>query len=366
VDPVAGSIAWQTVLGAPWPTTLERTRSGDAVETLGQTGSQSVLSLKRLQSGGFLEILLPRAGESSLPHGKVLTLDGDGRETLVLAPGNGASAMWVESVQTPVRWRSLELPCTLAAAPLAWGRNLLIPGADGRLYLIDPVTGQSKAEPLVPVYNRERRGRWRAPVRLNATTVILADDAGRVRLLSLQQKPVPRLVVEAEKLLDNGLIADPATTGGALIVITADQSVRALSARDLSPVGAWSLEAPLLGSPVAVGDRCFVLDSAGRVMVLGPDGARLWSIKLDAAVAGPPLIQGDLVWLLDREGHLHARSLSDGASREQIELGVLPCGGLLQVGPQVIVPVARGTVRPIALRPGLAREGLTSMTESAP
>ena len=63
----------------------------------------------------------------------------------------------------------------------------MIPGADGRAYLIDPVTAQSKAEPLVPVYNRERRGRWRAPVQLNAKTVVLADDAGRVRRLSLRQ-----------------------------------------------------------------------------------------------------------------------------------------------------------------------------------
>ena len=235
VDPVAGSVAWQTVLGAPWPTPLERTRHGNAVRTIGQTGRESVLSLEQLQSGGFVEISLPRAGEARLPSGNVLALEGDGRETMVIAPGNGASAVWVEDTQAPTHWRPLELPSALAATPLAWGRNLLIPGADGRAYLIDPVTAQSKAEPLVPVFNRERRGHWRAPVQLNAMTVVLADDAGRVRLLSLQQKPIPRLVVEAEKLLEKGIIADPATTGGtdpaktgrAVIVATADQGVRA-------------------------------------------------------------------------------------------------------------------------------------------
>jgi len=366
VDPVAGSVAWQTVLGAPWPTPLERTRGGDALKTLGQNGREAVLSLKQLQSGGFVEIPLPRAGEARVPSGKVLALEGDGRETLVIVPGNGAAAVWVEDAQAPGHWRPLELPSTLAAAPLAWGRDLLIPGADGRAYLIDPLTAQSKAEPLVPVYNRERRGRWRAPVQLNATTVVLADDAGRVRLLSLRQKPVPRLVVEAEKLLEKGIVADPATTGGAVIVATADQRVRVLSARDLSPVGAWPLEAPLLASPVTAGERCFVFDSAGGILALGPNGRRLWSIKLDAAVAGPPLIQDELVWLLDREGHLHARSLADGAAREQLELGVLPAGGLLQVGPEAIVPVARGTVQLIALHPGLAREPLTRRAEPSP
>ncbi|MGA2705799.1 MAG: PQQ-binding-like beta-propeller repeat protein [Isosphaeraceae bacterium] len=175
VDPVAGSVAWQTVLGAPWPTPLERTRGGDALKTLGQNGREAVLSLKQLQSGGFVEIPLPRAGEARVPSGKVLALEGDGRETLVIVPGNGAAAVWVEDAQAPGHWRPLELPSTLAAAPLAWGRDLLIPGADGRAYLIDPLTAQSKAEPLVPVYNRERRGRWRAPVQLNAMTVVLRE-----------------------------------------------------------------------------------------------------------------------------------------------------------------------------------------------
>ena len=247
VDPVAGSVAWQSVLGSPWPTPLERTARGDALKTLGQNGREALLSLQQLKSGGFVEIPLPRAGESRVPAGKVLSLEGDGRETPVIVPGNGANAVWIEDTRSPGRWRPLELPAALAAEPLAWGRDLLIPGADGRAYLIDPLTTQSKAEPLVPVYNRERRGRWLAPVRLNPMTVVLADDAGRVRLLSLQQKPVPRLVVETEKLLDKGIVADPATTGGAVIVATADQRSRVLSARDLSPVVRLAPGSPAAG-----------------------------------------------------------------------------------------------------------------------
>ena len=110
--------------------------------------------------------------------------------------------------------------------------------------------------------------------------------------------------------------------------------------RDLSPVGIWPLEAPPLGSPVTAGERCFVFDTAGGILALGADGRRLWSIKLDAVVAGSPLIQNDLLWLLDREGHLHARSLTDGAARGEVELGILPSGGLLQLGNQTLVPVA--------------------------
>ncbi len=367
VDPVSGAVAWQTVLGASWTAPLQPAQDGNAVKTLGETGHEVVLSLEKLRSGGFAELPLPRPGEPRVPAGKILALAGDGRENQVIVPDiRGVNAVWVEDTQARGHWRPHELPSALAAAPLGWGRNLLIPGADGRAYLIDPVTAQSKAEPLVPVFNRERRGRWKAPVKLDASTVVLADDAGRVRLLSLQEKPVPRLIVEAEKLLDQGIIADPASTGGAVIVATADQHVRALSARDLSPVGAWRLEAPLLGSPVSVGERCFVFDGAGGILALSADGHRLWSTKLDATIAGPPLIQDDLLWLLDRDGHLHARALADGADRGQIELGVLPCGGLTRVGTHALVPVARGTVELIALDPKLARAPVTRKAEPSP
>ena len=186
--------------------------------------------------------------------------------------------------------------------------------------------------------------------------MILADDAGRVRRLALKPGPAPRLVVEAETVLDKGIVADPASTGGAVIVATADQRVRALSARDLSPVGAWPLEGPLAGPPVALGERCFVSDGAGGVMAFGREGQRLWAIKLDAPAVGTPVIQENTIWLLDRQGRLYGRSLADGALRERLELGFLPAGGLLVVGSQTIAPVARGTVQLLQLNPGQPRK----------
>ena len=172
---------------------------------------------------------LPRPGELRIPTGRVLTVEGDGRRTAVIAAA-GSSAVWVQDQAKPGGWQRLDLPSTLAAMPLPWGRNLLIPGTDGRAYLIDPLTAQSRAEPLVPAFDRDRRGRWLAPVRIDEMSVVLADDTGRVRRLSLKPGPAPRLVVEAERPLDKGIVADPASTGGAVIAATADQQVRVFSA----------------------------------------------------------------------------------------------------------------------------------------
>ena len=72
----------------------------------------------------------------------------------------------------------------------------------------------------------------------------------------IKTKPVARLVGEAEAILEQRIIADPASTGNAVIVVTADRRVRALAARDLSPVGSWALDAPLAGPPIGVDETC--------------------------------------------------------------------------------------------------------------
>jgi hypothetical protein len=232
--------------------------------------------------------------------------------------------------------------------------------------LIDPLTAQSKAEPLVPAFSRERRGRWLAPVPVGTSTVALADEAGKARLLMQRREPIPRLEVEAEKQLEKGIIADPSATAQAVILATSDQRVRVLSARDLSPIGAWPLAAPILGSPKAVEDRCFVYDSGGGVLALDRDGQRHWSIKLQAPACGTPLIQGQRVWLLDREGRLHARLLADGSALEQRDLGVFPCGGPLSIGREALIPTARGTVQLTLLQPESTRDDKAPKVQASP
>jgi outer membrane protein assembly factor BamB len=352
IDRTTGAVAWQTVLGATWSSPLENSRSPGALRTVGRTGQQAELAGGLLEAGGFLTLPLPRPGKLKLPTGRALTLEGDGPAATVLVPGAGSGSVWVREGGGQGAWRKFELPTTCAAMPLLWGRDLLIPGVDGRAYLIDPVAARSKAEPLVPIYDKDRRGAWLSPVRIGDSSVILADDSGKIRRLGLKQGPVTRLSVEAETILDKGIVAGPATTGDAVIVVTADQRARALSARDLSPLGAWALDAPAIGAPATVGDRCYVYDASGGVLVIGRDGRRLWSVRLEDEAVGPPVVRDEMVWFLDRAGRLEGRSPADGSPKKRRDLGILPAGGLIVAGPRTFVPVARGTIREIGWEPG--------------
>src|SRR5262249_55284382 len=177
----------------------------------------------------------------------------------------------------PGAWQKIDLPAALAAQPLAWGGGVLIPGLDSRVYLVDPISARSRAEPFVPKFDRDRQGTWRTPALVDRETGVLADDGGRVYRIVLKPAPVSHLVAEAQVTLGQRVIADPVSIGGAVVVVTADRHVRALAVRDLSPVGSWALESPLAGEPFAFENGCFVIDRAGGVSAVGPRGKRATS-----------------------------------------------------------------------------------------
>ncbi len=84
--------------------------------------------------------------------------------------------------------------------------------------------------------------------------------------------------------------------------------------------------------PIGIGETCFVMDRSGGVIAFSRDGQRIWSIKLDSAVIGEPVVLDQSVWFLTRGGKLHVRGLSSGEKRESLDVNALPSGGLLDGG----------------------------------
>ncbi len=354
IEPETGAVVWKTTVGASWLTSLAPVAGSSALAAVARDGRQDVIAEEQLARGGFVVQKTPRPGQFALPSGLRLSLETGGKPLTAIAPAHRSNFLWVEDPEKAASWKKISLPAALAADPLVWGGGVLIPGLDSRAYLIDPLTAESRAEPFVPKFDRDHQGKWLAPAVIDRESIVLADDNGRVHRVAHKTTPVPRLVGEAQTMLKQRIIANPVSTGGAVIVVTVDGRVRALAVRDLSPIGSWELAAPLAGSPISIGDECFVMDRAGGVMVHGRDGKRTWSINLGSEVAGIPQIQDQTVWLVTRDGSLHVRARSDGAARDRLALGILPDGGLLSAGSHPLVASARGTVRPLTVPPSAA------------
>ena len=344
IDPAGGKVEWETVVGAAWPTPPVRSADGDAIAFVDRAGRRIRLLQADLERGGFVQAMLPRPGDPHAPDGLLRTMARDGKEIALIVPGRGGE-VWAEDGSAPGGWARTALPSPIAAPPLPWAGGLLVPGEDGRAYLLDPTTGRTDAEPFVPEFERDRIGAWLAPCPLDADSIVLADDAGRVRRLVIKAEPARKIVAEAETTLDGPIAADPACTATAVVVALVDGTVRALSARDLSAVGSWKLEAPLLRAPQAAGGSVVVLDAAGGVMLLGRDGRRAWATKLPSPAAGSALMRGDVLWLPTQDGRARGLSLADGRESASLDLGAAPADGMIEVGPDVLVPTGRGVLQ---------------------
>ena len=342
VEPRSGTVRWRTILGADWRVPLASAPGGDALMTLTEDGRSLSLDRERVRSGGFVEVALPKPGDVRIPPGPLARLTSDGLSVLV--PGTRSDHLLVgHDPEDPGR---VVLPGPIGATPLFWGTDLLVPGIDGRVDLVDPRTGNPRAEPLLASYDRAHPIHWRAPVRLDGDAVALADDAGRVRRLVRSPGGSTRLVVSAEVSLGNDVRSDPISTGNAVILVTVDGRIRALAARDLSPVGAWPLASPLATPPAIVAGRAFLSDEDCNVHAFASDGRRLWSLTLrDGPAFGPPVALGDSVWFLSRNGSLQRHALDDGAPLDRIDLDILPAGNLQVLDSQIVVPVGLGTLR---------------------
>ena len=349
IDPESSTVVWKSVVGAPWPSSLNGSTDSPDLTTFGRDGQEVKISSAQLSQGGFVSMAVPRPGELSLPAGLSLRLERNRKPLTVIVPKPFGNTLWVQDSAARGGWRETRLPAPIAVDPIVWGDALLIPGADGRIYLIDPVTGLSRAEPYVPQFDRDRQGAWRIPIATDHDTAVVADEVGRVRRLGLKAGAVPRLNVEFETQLDSRIVSDLAFTGSAIIVATADKRVRALALRDLSSIGTWQLDAPISGRPVSLGDGGLVMDRTGGVMGFARDGQRIWSIKLGAEVVGTPQLINRAIAFLTGDGVFHLRARADGASLGHRPLGILPSGGLLATSREAIISIAPGTIRTLNL-----------------
>ncbi len=342
VDPQSGRARWRTFVGVPWP--LEPMRVDDSgMMTLGIDGRPAPIRPELLSKGGFVELPIPASGTFRLPSGKLSRLQVG--KIAVILPAPDAAHILIQT-GSEQKYQSIDLPAPLSAKPFVWGDSLLVACQDGRVYLIDPATGVSRAEPYVEPFDRTKTVRWFSPVRVADDSVVIPEESGIIRRLTLVDKPQPRLVSTGEAKLGSPIVADAAVAGNIVVAATADGKIRTLLTRDLSPAGAWALEARAAGGPYAAGDMAYVYDAQSRVHAIFSDGRRAWTTTPGGAgYVGAPVARGDVVWLLGRDGVLTGLSTADGSPKKRIPLSVLPASGLLSLGDSIVVPVAPGTLR---------------------
>ena len=343
VESASGTVRWRSLVGVAWPAPWIEASSGDALSTLQSDGRDLSLTREQLRAGGFVEQALPRPGTNDVVTPGTLRLEVDGATVLVPTP----DADQVLVRDSASGYRSVALPAHLAALPLPIGKNILVSGQGGRVYLVDAHTGLSVADPFVPPFDRSKPTRWRTPVALDGEASLVSDADGVLRRLVVETNPRPRLVVAHERKLDSPMLGNPVSTGPAILLVTADLKIRSFSARDLAPLGSWLITVAPAVDPIFVGGFAFVVDAAGQVFAFDRDGRRLWTATLrEPRVVGPPVVRGEAVWFATRDGSgVEALALADGRSLGQTRLDVEVAAGLLTSDTDLIIPTGSSTLQ---------------------
>ncbi len=341
VDSASGAVRWRTIVGAAWPARWIEAASGDAITTLLTDGRDLTLTRDQLRAGGFVEQALPPPGTADLVTPDSLRLEVDGATVLVPTP----DADQVLVRDSASGYRPVPLPAHLAALPLPIGKNILVPGMAGRVYLVDAHSGLSVADPFVPPFDRSKPTRWRTPVALDGEASLVSNSDGVLRRLVVETNPRPRLVVANERKLDSPLLGNPASTGAAVLVVTADRKIRSFSARDLAPIGSWPITTAPAFDPVVVAGFAFVVDATGQVFAFDADGRRLWTATLrEPTVVGTPVLRGNAVWFATRgQSGVEALSTVDGTSLGATRLDAEIAAGLLISDTDLVIPTGSST-----------------------
>lgn len=118
------------------------------------------------------------------------------------------------------------------------------------------------------------------------------------------------------------ITADPVVADGRVFTLDAEAGVAATStggemlwSTDLSPASDKAKDASGGGLAFGAG-KLFATTGFGALVALDPEtGAEIWRQRLDAAVSGTPLVQGDIVYVTSRNGKAWAIATKDGRIR---------------------------------------------------
>ena len=224
-------------------------------------------------------------------------------------------------------WRAKTGP---VAAPLALAEGILIvPAQRGQLMGLDPATGSFRWR------WRRRLGMARvAPVSVGGGAVVVAAVDSLYRVTASDGEVTHRV-------RSPGAIVSPwLVHRGLLVAGTTDSQVVAISPADLSVRWSARVDAPVLGSPAALGDTLYVASRRGTVFRLAPGDAPKADpvVRLDWPVTAPLSVVDGQLLLGGADGTLRAlRTDGTEAWRLQlwrpVELGPLALeDGLLAIG----------------------------------
>jgi outer membrane protein assembly factor BamB len=351
VQATTGKPLWQTRIAVPLAT-------GPLVDAGGQSATLVTIqgNVKKIDLAGWRGDLLPAMQESSIlgplpspPLADCLLLPGG---DVVAAPMSGASALLIVPAAT-TEPRSVPLPGTLAAPPVAFGGGVLVACSSGDVVLLNPADGAPQADPLqipfVPGQTLSRGSLGAAGE--NADVAVHGDGQLTLRQIGLETAPQARLVEQATVKLASRMISPVALLGKSSLVVDQGGELRSFALPGLAPGPSFKLDAgAIVLGPLRVGSRVLVATDRDELWCFDTEPKQLWKVPLThGPLAGSPVDAAGSLIVVTKTGALCRLDAETGKEMAVLELGQGLNGTPAVSGQFVLVPAADGTLLKVTL-----------------
>ncbi len=258
---------------------------------------------------------------------------------LVLASAGGETQLPVFDPQEGRRFRWLFLPDPLAGRPMAYDDGLLVPCAAGQVFLLDPRSGDKRAEPFQPALRSGERVAWSRPALDDEGKILLAEGSAGLYRIGIKDQPQPHLALLAQADLAEPLASPLAVLNNKAYAVDAADSLVSFELPKLTPATPEPLAARSAWGPGRVGDYVLLATDDDQLRCLNAEGKIVWQLGLDyGPLAGAPSETGGGFVLASASGVLWRVDPATGNELGKVEIGhplgtgAVPLGDGLLVG----------------------------------
>lgn len=217
-----------------------------------------------------------------------------GDETAIYLPAAGADALLLYQASNP-SVQSVPLPGSLAAQPVRWQNEVLIPLNNGALFLFNPLKQQALGTPLLVPLSPEAG--WQTPAILSNEVAVISDGQQLIRV----HRTTDGLQAAGSQPLENRCVSPLAAAGNWVWFADAAGTLNAFDGETIHA----ALESPTLFGPHSLGGKVLVGSTRGKLYSLGDKSEPSWQLQLtQAPPAGVVSVDSQTIALALTDGTL--------------------------------------------------------------
>ncbi len=342
-----GKTLWQTQLAAPLAEAPFESAGSDGPTLVSSLGAVYQSPLAGSDTVVDEPLAAVPIGELSNPIRSAVRLD-DG--SVAMAAGGGVEEILVLNPQeSPSRLRRFALADPLGGPLAAFSGGIVAPLEIGQVFLLDPRSGDKRAEPFQPAVQNGVKYAWQRAVQATPEEILLSNAQGIFRV-GIEDAPKRHLAMLAGGAAAAPIRSAPAVVGNTVFAADAADNLVAFLLPELKPAGKWPLGGPCVWGPFRAGKQTLV---ATEDQLIAADAQQpRWQQPLPfGRPVGMPLVDGESLLVASATGTVWRIDGATGKKLGQIDLGVAIAHGPLRIGERLLVVGQDGTLYEIDTPP---------------